>query len=136
MGEYIDRTFAVNLAENATVTSDKDDGYHTADALKTDSYDEYFKTFDGENTAEILIELAKKSDVTHIVMKEHIPMGQRIEKYTVYAELENGVWKTVESGTTVGYKRIMKFDSVHTDKIRISITDSRICPILSFVGVY
>ena len=136
MGDYIRKTFAVNLAEHATFTADLDDGYHTADALAVDNYDAYYKPFDGENTATITIELDKVCDVTHVVIKEHIPMSQRVESYVMEARLPDGTWTEVAKGTTIGYKRIEKFEAVSTDAIRIRITDSRVCPVLSFVGVY
>ena len=136
MGDYIRKTFAVNLAEGATITADKDDGYHTAEALKVDSYDEYYKPFDGENTAEITVKLPEAADVTHVVVKEHIPMSQRVETYVMEVKLTDGTWKEVAKGTTVGYKKIEKFDAVKTDEVRIRITDSRVCPVLSFIGVY
>ena len=136
MGEYIRKTFAVNLAEGATITANRDDGYHTADTLAVDSYDDYYKTYDGENTAEITVKLDKVCDVTHVVIKEHIPMSQRVESYIIEAQTADGTWHEIAKGTTIGYKKIEKFDAVATDTIRIRITDSRVCPILSFIGVY
>ena len=136
MGEYIRKTFAVNLAEGATITADKDDGYHKADALAVDSYDAYYKPFDGENTATITVKLTGAREVTHIVVKEHIPMSQRVEAYVMEVRLPDGTWKEVAKGTTIGRKKIEKFDGVKTNEVRIRITDSRVCPVLSFVGVY
>ena len=136
MGEYIRKTFAVNLAEGAVITADRDDGYHTADALAVDSYDAYYKPFDGENTAAITVKLGKVCDVTHVVIKEHIPMSQRVESYIIEAQLSDGTWTEVAKGTTIGYKKIEKFDAVATDAVRIRITDSRVCPVLSFIGIY
>jgi alpha-L-fucosidase len=74
--------------------------------------------------------------VTHIVVKEHIPMGQRVESYMMEAKLADGTWKEVAKGTTIGRRKIEKFDAVKTDEVKIRITDSRVCPILSFVGIY
>ena len=136
MGEYIRKTFAVNLAEHAVITADKDDGYHTADALMVESYDAYYKPFDGENTATITVKLPEPAAVTHIVVKEHIPMSQRVEAYVMEVKLPDGTWKEVAQGTTIGRRRIVKFDAVTTDEVRIRITDSRVCPVLSFVGIY
>ena len=136
MGEYIRKTFAVNLAEKAIITADKDDGYHTADALAVDGYEAYYKPFDGENTAEITVTLPEACDVTHIVVKEQIPMGQRVEAFVMEVKLADGSWKEVAKGTTIGRKKIVRFDTVKTDAVRIRITDSRVCPILAFVGVY
>ena len=136
MGEHIRRAFAVNLAENAEITADRDDGYHTAVALRTDSYDAYYKPFDGDNRVTVTVKFDGVKEVTHVVIKEHIPMSQRIEKFVIEAKNPDGTYREVYSGTTVGYKKIVKFDAVCTDEVRIRITDSRVCPVLSFVGIY
>lgn len=136
MGEYFKKTFTTNLAENATITADRDDGYHLPENLKVDSYDAYYKSFDGENAVTLNVKLEKAAPVTHVVIKEHIPMSQRVEQYVIEAKLSDGTWREVNRGTTIGYQKIAKFDAVVTDEIRIRITDSRVCPVLSFVGIY
>lgn len=136
MGDYIRRTFAVNLASDAVITSDKDDGYNIAGNVRENSYDSYFKPFDGENQAEICVKFPETRNVTHVVLKEHIPLGQRVEKFEVDIRKPDGGYGTIASATIIGYQRILKFDPVETDEIRIRITDSRVCPIISFVGIY
>ena len=136
MGAYIRKTFAVNLAENAVITADTDDGYHFADALKVNSYDEYYKPFDGDNQVTLTIKLDGVHDVSHVVIKEHIPMSQRVESYGIDIRNPDGTYTEMAAGTTIGYQKIVKFDPAATDEVRIRITDSRVCPILSFVGVY
>ena len=136
MGEYIQSTFSTNLAEDAMITADRDDGYHLAEALKTDSYDEYYKPFDGENQVTLTVTFENAKKVSHVVIKEHIPMSQRIEAFAIEVRDTDGHYREVVSGTTVGYKKIAKFDPVFTDEVRIKITDSRVCPVLSFIGIY
>ena len=136
MGEHIRSVFAVNLAEKAEITANRDDGYHTAEALRTDSYDAYYKPFDGENTVSLTFRWDTPQQISCIRIKEHIPMSQRVERYVIEVKLADGTWQEVNRGTTVGYQKIAKFDAVVTDEIRIRITDSRVCPVLSFVGVY
>ena len=136
MGEYIRKTFAVNLAENAVITASSDDGYHLPETMKVNSYDAYYKPFDGENAVTLTVKLDGVHDVSHVVIKEHIPMSQRIERFAVDVKRADGSYTEAASGTTVGYQKIVRFDPVSTDEIRIRIEDSRICPILSFVGVY
>ena len=135
MGDYIRNTFAVNLAENAIFTADKTNGYDLPENMKTDSYNTFYKPFDGDNEVIINIKLDSPKSVSHIVIKECIPYSQRIEKYEIEA-LIDGKWINLNTGTTVGYKRIAKFDPVLTDEIRIRILDSRVCPIISFIGIY
>ena len=136
IGDYIRKTFANNHAENAVFSATSDDGYHLPGNMAVDSYDAYYKPFDGENAVAIGIKLKKAAEVTHVVIKEHIPMSQRIEQYVIEAKLADGTWIEVNRGTTVGYKKIAKFTPIMTDELRIQIQDSRVCPVLSFVGVY
>ena len=62
-------------------------------------------------------------------------MSQRIESFAIDIP-ENGSFREVFKGTTVGYKRIVPLNGVKTDRLRIRITDSRLVPVLSFVGIY
>jgi len=70
------------------------------------------------------------------VLKEHIPMSQRVERFAADVRMHGGKWREAASGTTVGYKRIVRIDPIKTDAVRVRILDSRVCPVLSFIGVY
>jgi len=135
MGEHIRKTFAVNLADQAVITADSDDGYHTAENLRTNSYDAYYKPFDGTNTAELTFRWDSPQKISCIRIKEHIPMSQRVESYLVEALLPDQTWERIASGTTIGYQKLERVD-ICTDAVRIRITDARVCPVLSFVGIY
>ena len=136
LGDYMRKTFSENLAQGAVFTTDRDDGTHTADALAADSYDAYYKTGDGETTAAVTVLLPSAAKISHVVIKEHIPMSQRVEAFAADVRMPDGAWKQVASGTTVGYQKIVRFDAVQTDAVRVRILDSRVCPVLSFIGVY
>ncbi len=135
IGEYLRTTFADNLALDAEITADKCDGVNLPENMKTDDYETYYKTEDGDNTAVITVKLPKAKSVTHIVLKESIPQSQRIEKYKMEVKTVDG-YQTVCEGTTVGYQKIAKFDAVVTDEIRVTVSDSRVCPVISFIGIY
>lgn len=38
--------------------------------------------------------------------------------------MENGEWKPVCDGISVGHKRIQKFDAINTEKLRLHILES------------
>ena len=135
LGDYLKKTFGKNYCENAEITCDSDDGKNLCENIKTDSYDTYFKTPDGVTAAEVTVKLPEKAEVSHVVLKENVNLSQRIEKFKIYADV-NGRRKRVFASTVVGYKRIAHFAPVKTDKITIKITDSRVSPTLSFVGIY
>jgi alpha-L-fucosidase len=62
-------------------------------------------------------------------------LGQRVKSFTVEVNKEN-TWEQVAAASTVGYKRILRLDGIKTDKVRINITASKACPVISNVEVY
>ncbi|MBQ6118586.1 MAG: alpha-L-fucosidase [Clostridia bacterium] len=135
MGTAIRNAFAVNLAADAVFTASADDGVHTADNLREDDCETYFKTEDGDNAVIIDVKMPEMRKVHLVKLKENIRFSQRIERFAVEYRCGKG-WKRVYEGTTVGYQKICRFRPVTSDELRIVITDSRVCPVLSHAAVY
>ena len=88
------------------------------------------------NTGEVTIKLADKKDLNIINLEEAIEYGQRIKSFEVYADVDGSYLKIFE-GTTIGRSRIITFNKVNTDRIKIVITDSYASPALRVVqGFY
>jgi alpha-L-fucosidase len=69
------------------------------------------------------------------VLQEYIRLGQRVSGFTVEV-MKDDNWQQVAKATTIGHKRILKIDPVKTSRIRVTITGSRACPLISNVEVY
>ncbi len=136
IGAYLRKTFAVNLAENAEFMASSTETGCEIEHAKAAGYDIYYKAKDGDTAVDVTITFPKPVLATHVVLQENIRLSQRIENFDIIAENEAGEQKVVYSGTVVGYKKIAKFDAVDVKKLIIRIKDSRVCPTLSFVGVY
>lgn len=137
--QMIDDAFATNLALNAEASASnvrgEADAYAAAN-LTDGKADTYWATDDEVITGSVEIALSGKARVSFITLKEYIRLGQRVKAFTVEAKVA-GAWQTVAEGSTIGYKRILKLDTpVEAEAIRINITDSRACPVLSEVEVY
>lgn len=66
---------------------------------------------------------------------EDIKVGQRIERF--HLELPDGdTWRPFAAGTTVGYKRLLKFTEVTAQKIRLVIDETRGEPAIMNAGLY
>ncbi len=61
--------------------------------------------------------------------------GQRIAKFAIDAQVD-GKWQQIADGQTVGYKKICRTDDVTTDKVRIRVLDSRLCPTISNLALF
>lgn len=91
------------------------------------NWDSYWATEDNVTNASLTFTLAKSSDVNRLVIQEYIPLGQRVKAFNIEYEMD-GQWKAaepVDSTTTVGYKRIVRFQTVKADKLRINFTEAR-----------
>lgn len=69
--------------------------------------------------------LKPASTVNLVMVQEDIVQGQRIEKFTIDAYTQ-GAWKTMGEGTTVGYKRMLRFPDIQADSLRLTINESRL----------
>lgn len=135
IGEYLDRTFAHNILDTAEISCpDALEGYG-AENVRVDSYGSYFTTPEGVTQCELTISFREPTSVGNIVLKENITKSQRVESFEIYSEL-NGIREAQFAGTVIGHKRIVPIQNILADKIIIKITDSRVSPTLSFVGVY
>ena len=138
LGDFIRESFKDNLADKAEITSTPEKGDRGEDisSVRADSYETYFKTEDGKR--ELCIELKWEEGVkaSYLVLKENILLSQRVESFKVYEEVKGEGYKEVYDGTVIGYKRIVVLSGREVTGIKIEITDSRIAPAISFVGVY
>ena len=69
------------------------------------------------------------------MLQEDISMGQRVERFVIEARTDRE-WFTVASGSTIGYKRLLRFPDVTADEIRLTITSSRARPNISTFALY
>ena len=136
--KLLNQEFAVNLAKNAKVTASSFRGHSKmfSPANITDgNKNTYWATDDNITTGSFEIHLAKPSTVKYIALQEYIKLGQRVKSFSVEVWKENS-WQKVATATTIGYKRILRIDPVVTNKIRVNITDSKACPVISNAEVY
>jgi alpha-L-fucosidase len=125
----LDNEFETNLAANATAAASSHRG-------NADAYAAQMVT-DGDDvtTGSIEIDLGEEQTVKYVLIQEYIQLGQRVKEFNVEV-WQNDAWEKVADATTIGYKRILKIDPVQTNKVRINITASKACPVISNVEVY
>ena len=101
-----------------------------------DHYENYWATDDTVTTAWVELIFNEPQTFNRVMLQEYIPLGQRVEKFHIEVEDENGNWRTLAEETTIGYKRIVLTETVTTEKVRIVIDHSRACIVLNRVGLF
>ena len=137
--EMIQQQLKTNLvAGMIPKVSNERGGDFVASALTDDNFDTYWATEDGVTTADIEFSFDTPTRMNRMMLQEYIPLGQRVKAFVV-EYLDKDTWLPVklnEETTTIGYKRLLRFETVETKGIRIRITDARGPLCLSNVGVY
>lgn len=126
----------VNVAAGAKAAASTSRGCKfKPSALVDGNYDTYWAAKDGETTASVELALPEAREFNRVMIQEYIPLGQRVESFTVEVPDGEG-WKTVAEETTIGYKRIVLIPQVKADRVRISITSALACPVLNNIELY
>lgn len=129
VGRRIRATYARNLIAGASVDVAKG----TNDLLDAD-LTTYWQA-GGKQTA-LIVTLNQPQRINRFVLQEAITrVGQRIKSHALDAWM-NGAWQKVAEASTVGYKRILRFPVVTTDRFRIRILDARLAPAIADVAAH
>ena len=110
----------------------------TTKNLTDGQFDTYWATPDGVTTGTLEITLKKAQPLNRLMLSEYIPLGQRVRKFAV-EYLDGKQWlplKVGEATTTIGYKRLLRFPTVTTKRLRIRFEDSRGPLCINGLGAY
>jgi alpha-L-fucosidase len=73
--------------------------------------------------------------INTVMLQEDIQKGQRVEEFKVEG-LVNDEWVFLTEGTTIGYKRLLKFEEMNPSKLRITVSETRDIANIKKVGAY
>ncbi len=135
MRKILDATFRTNLAAGAAVKATSESKGHGPAALLDGDKDTFWAPAEGVESASIEMEFQAERTFDRAMLQEHIRTGQRVEGFVLEA-LDGNAWKEFGRGTTVGYKRLLRFGPVTAKRVRLSIERSRTAPALAAFGLY
>lgn len=103
-----------------------------------------FKIVDGDDgsyatidhlPASIELSLSGIQEFDVLSVQEFIEHGQRVESFAVEAFVD-GAWKEIAASTTIGYKKMVRFAPVTSDKVRLVVKEARDGALISEFGLY
>lgn len=136
--KVIEADFANNLTNQANVTASNVRQNHqlfkpqnAIDQNKTT----YWTTDEGVTSASLVFSFDAPITFNRFLVQEYIPLGQRVKKFKLEYQ-SNETWVTIDTQTTIGYKRILRFEPVTAQQIRFTVEDSKDVPVISNIGIY
>lgn len=126
--EFMDGTFGTDLALGAQVCADSAmSGAPASGVLLSDP--ESWWSPDCEDWdvdrdhASLEIVLPEKQTFDNLLIQENIREGQRVAGWQAFAWVD-GQWQKLAGKKTIGYKTIVRFPAVTTDRVRVEILRS------------
>jgi alpha-L-fucosidase len=138
MRRILDRTFVKNMARDAKLSASNVRGADKAFApakLLDGKNTTYWSTDDGVTTPELTLEWKKPVAFDVFKITENIQLGQRVEQFAL-DQWKDGAWQEIAKATSIGAERLLRFEPVTTNKLRVRITQSPVCPALAEIGVF
>ena len=138
MADVVRRDMETDLAREASVEASQVRGgsrkYNASRAVDGDPQT-YWTTDDGVVAASLTMDFGAETTFNRFLVQEYIPLGQRVKEFSLEA-WEDEAWVEIDVQTTIGHKRILRFDNVTSNKLRLNILDAKGCPTISNVEVY
>lgn len=120
--QTLQKEFAHNLLKGSKVIASDTRGLRfKAKHVLCEEYIHYWATHDSVKHAELIFEFPQTTAFNCLLLQEYIPMGQNVEAFCLDRYV-NGKWLPIETDeplTTIGYKRLVRFQTVNADKLRI-----------------
>ena len=136
--QAIKKAFTLNVARGAVAEASHvrgNDPEFGADKALDQNNETYWTTDDDVKTASLTMNFTQPVSFNRFLIQEYIRLGQRVKSFRVEV-FTNGTWKEIAKETTIGYKRILRFHTVQATKLRLTITDSKSCPLISNIEMY
>ncbi|HUS86625.1 MAG TPA: alpha-L-fucosidase [Bacteroidales bacterium] len=121
--EYINAAFSVDYSREAKASASNIRGnskIYGASNVIDDDPESYWATDDDVRDASITISFQKPTRMNAILLQEYIRLGQRVKSFKIEA-FQDGGYKEIADGITIGNRRIVKFPLVETTELRINI---------------
>jgi len=137
-GRILRETFATDLARGAQATASNTRGndpqfgpQNTIDGGR----ETYWATDDNVTTPELVLDLGRPVTFNVVRVREHLPLGQRIDAFEVDYDA-GGQWTKCAAATSIGNQRLLRTAAITTTKVRLRITQAAACPAISEIGLF
>jgi len=127
--------FATNLLRGADVRASSSDAAHLPAKVLDADPDTYWSAASSTRDGWLEFELPREIEFDTLELGEAIARGQNIANYRV-ERWDSGAWLPLTWGTTIGHKKLTRFDPVRTTKLRVLLEFGYDTPRLARVAAY
>ena len=135
LADYLNTTFSYNYSKGQKVkTSSTFKGYENK-ALIDDDKKTYWASGVNDQNPTIEIHLDNPALVNTFMIQEYLPMGQRVKSF-YFEVFSDGNWEKIYEGSTIGNKRLIRFETQNIEKARFTVNDKKAQIVISNIGLF
>lgn len=136
-GNAMRASFATDLAQGAVASASYERGPDFAAAKVLDGdWRTYWSAPDGVTTPELMLDLPPGQAFDLIRLEEYLPLGVRVTRFAVDAEIDDG-WRQLAEHACIGQSRIIRLPQpITARRVRLRITEAPVCPAISRVALF
>ncbi|MCJ7582850.1 MAG: alpha-L-fucosidase [Candidatus Aminicenantes bacterium] len=132
---YLDEAFSLNHAINASARASQTRGkLYNAEKTIDGNPQTYWAADDGVLDASIELDFGQPKEINVLLIQEYIVLGQRVKSFSIEV-LQNDKFEQIATGSTIGNRRIIKFQTITTQKLKINFS-AKACPLIKNIEVY
>lgn len=135
----LQKDFSNNLLKSCKVTASNERSNRFSPKYVLDDDDtKYWATEDNLHQSELIFDFPQTTAFNRLLLQEYIPLGQNVEAFYLDYYI-NGKWFPIEVNeptTTIGSKRLLRFQTVKADKLRIRFKVFKGTLCITKVGAY
>ncbi len=134
----LDAIFRTDLALGRKATAGNTRGRNNAFAparAVDGAADSYWASDFGVTSSWFEVNLGRPAQFNAAGIQEALALGQRVESYHLEF-LDGSAWKEFTRGTTIGHKRLDRFEAVTAQRVRIVVDKALACPAISSFSLY
>ena len=135
LNNYIQTTFDKNLAKGSKIDVKSSRKKYKPELMIDDDLESFWASPKFSNINTIDLKFDKKIQFDILEISEPIKYGQRIKSFEISIETKSG-WKKIFEGSTIGNRRLVRFNTQKTSKVRIKIKGSKAEPLISNIGLF
>lgn len=136
--EKLDADFKTNLAKDVDIKANhtREDASKFAAANAIDGQrNTYWAAQADRLDGTLTLNFGEPTTFNRFLVQEYIALGQRVKEFSLEARIDDQ-WEEIASQTTIGYKRILRFDPVIATAIRLHIKDAKAAALIANIEVY
>lgn len=134
LDEIFDRDLARDAQASATNTRGASPQFAPTNLLDGNP-ETYWTTDDAVCTPEAVLDFSNPVTFNVVSLREYLPLGQRVRRFAIDTE-QDGVWTEFGCAEAIGNRRLLQGATCTTQRIRIRITESPVCPAISELAIF